>query len=199
MWCANYFSRFGNYWFLRLLHTHANGGRKLAPKEAGEAMASSAGPGAAQIGEGRQTYHNSLRKRISHNGMLEKIRIYREGLFRDPWEKSIETIVALSELQSSSSRSGAGLFEDGPRGALKAPATIIYGLDDPAFESRLALDGISDYLSKGSAVVPLEDGGHWLPLEKDGSGLITEVVLRALNGRLSTTEEWKEWLTELRS
>lgn len=163
-------------------------------------MASSVGPGLAQLDE-PNGYATSLKKRIPNNGMLEKFRIYREGLFRGPWEKSIETVVALSEIQSSgkrgSSGSGAGLFDDGPPGALKAPATIVYGADDPAFESRLALDGIGDYLAKDSQVVVLEDSGHWLPLEELGSSAIEEVVAWAMGGEEGALKErfagkWKE-------
>lgn len=186
---SNIFPTFGNYWFLRLLHKAGIGRlgvdtyRPLTPREKGEAMASSIGPGAIQIDE-KDGYSITLKDRLAHNGMLEKFRIYREGLFRGTWTKSIETVVALSELQSNSKRSfsvsGAGLFDDGPRGALKAPATIIYGIDDPAFESRLALDGVNDYLAKDSHTIILEDSGHWLPLETKGSRVIAEVASWAL-------------------
>ncbi|KAJ4360760.1 uncharacterized protein N0V89_001327 [Didymosphaeria variabile] len=203
---APIFPTFGNYWFLRLLHKAGIGRiapgkyRKLTSKEAGDAMASSAGPGLAQLDE-PNGYATSLKKRLSNNGMLEKVRIYREGLFRGPWEKSIETVVALSEIQSDGKRgsggSRAGLFDDGPPGALKAPATIVYGADDPAFESRLALDGIADYLAKDSQVVVLEESGHWLPLEELGSSAIEEVVGWAMGGEQGALKErfagkWKE-------
>jgi pimeloyl-ACP methyl ester carboxylesterase len=160
-------------------------------------MASSAGPGAAQLEESNG-YAMSLKNRLPNNGMLEKFRIYREGLFRGPWEKSLETVVALSEIQSPAKRgSGAGWFHDGPPGALKAPATIVYGADDPAFESQLVLGGIGDYLSKDSQVVVLEDSGHWLPLEELGSSVIQEVVAWAMSGeqealKESFTGKWKE-------
>jgi pimeloyl-ACP methyl ester carboxylesterase len=163
-------------------------------------MASSAGPGLAQLEESNG-YATSLKSRLPNNGMLEKFRIYREGLFRGPWEKSIETVVALSEIQTHAKRgsggSRAGLFDDGPPGALKAPATIVYGADDPAFESQLVLGGIGDYLSKDSQVVVLEDSGHWLPLEELGSSVLEEVVTWAMSGeqealKESFTGKWKE-------
>ncbi|KAL5413517.1 hypothetical protein PMIN03_003728 [Paraphaeosphaeria minitans] len=197
---------FGNYWFLRLLHKAGHGRlapnkyRKLTSKEAGNAMASSAGPDLAQLDE-PNGYAASLKSRLPNNGMLEKVRIYREGLFRSPWEKSIVTIVALSEIQSLGKRgsggSGAGLFDDGPPGALKAPATIMYGADDPAFESRLVLDGVGDYLAKDSQVVVLEDSGHWLPLEELGSNAIEEVIAWSMDGEEGTLKDtfagkWKE-------
>lgn len=185
---ADIFPTFGNFWFLRLLQKAGIGRletgkyRELTPKEAGEAMASSAGPGAVQLDD-TNGYSSTLKARLPNHGMLEKMRIYREGLFRGPWEKSIETVVALSELPSNSknSRGGssAGLFDDGPFGALKAPATMIYGLDDPAFEKRLALDGIGDYLTRDSQVLTLKGAGHWLPLEQNGSNLIEHVVIWA--------------------
>ena len=110
--------------------------------------------------------------------MSEKIRIYQDNLIWGTWEKSLETIVALSEIDVSPSRSssGAGLFEDGPPGAIKAPATIIYGKHDVAFEPRLALDGMTDYLTKESHVLQVETGGHWLPSETMGQKLIGAVL-----------------------
>lgn len=108
--------------------------------------------------------------------MGEKIHIYRDSLLWGPWEKSLETIVALSEIPSSRTSSGAGIFEDGPPGALKAPTTIIYGKHDVAFEPRLALDGMSDYLTKESHILQVETGGHWLPSEAVGQKLIQAVL-----------------------
>lgn len=155
-------------------------------------MACSAGPGLPQLEE-PDGYAASLKQRLPNNGMLEKFRIYREGLFRGPWEKSIETVVALSEIPTDAKRgsggSGAGLFDDGPKGALKAPATFVYGADDPAFERRLALDGITDYLAKDSQVVVLQDSGHWLPLEKLGSETIEEVVVWAMSDKQGELKE----------
>ncbi|KAF1979357.1 alpha/beta-hydrolase [Bimuria novae-zelandiae CBS 107.79] len=188
---ATFAATFGNYYFLHALHRAANKRRPLTPKQAGEAMASSVGPGAPQLDEPNAYPHASaLKARLSNNGMREKLRLYREGLARGVWEKSIETVVALSEVQASSTRgsggAGTGLFDDGPPGALKAPATIIYGLEDPAFEKRLALDGIGDYLARDSQVLALERAGHWLPLEEVGSKVVEEVVVWALEGEQTT-------------
>jgi hypothetical protein len=116
--------------------------------------------------------------------ILPHLGLYREDLLLGTWEKSLETVVALSEVPASAARhgsgsSGAGLFEDGPSGSLKAPTTIVYGKWDLGFDKRLALEGISDYLDSGSQVVLL-DGGHWLPVEEFGSRVLEKVVEWAL-------------------
>lgn len=48
-----------------------------------------------------------------------------------------------------------------PEGALKAPATLMMGLHEPAFDQRLSLDNARDYLVKGSQVVIIKEAGHW--------------------------------------
>jgi pimeloyl-ACP methyl ester carboxylesterase len=169
----NTFSTFGNYWFLRILHQLGKGPRSktdkrittLNPTEAAEAMAISTGPSLAEL-EGptdvENSYSDSLWDRVHDRGMSEKIRIYREGLMFGKWEKSLETTVALYNISSSSSHSPTGgLSNTAPHGALKAPATIIMGERDPAFDQRLALDNARDYLVKGSQVLVVKGGGHW--------------------------------------
>ncbi|OCL12390.1 abhydrolase domain-containing protein 9 [Glonium stellatum] len=192
---ANFCGRMGNMWLLRLMHRIATGATEPSGKplllgftEAAEAMTASLGPGPAQFGasDAKEGYPDSVKRRAPTGGWLEKIRIYREGLVLGQWEKSIETIVRLSEIDRGSphrrSSSGAGLFENGPAGSLKARATVVYGKKDPAFESKLTLEDISDYLTKGSQVVVLNEAGHWVPIEKDSAEVLEEVVGWALEG-----------------
>lgn len=166
----NTFATFGNFWFLRLLHSLSDGTqyriekkvKKLGPKAAGEAMAISAGPGVRQIesrGNDGIQYGASVRKRISDRGMSHKIGVYRDGLFLDEWRKSLEMTTALFEIGSSTSPSL--LAGSVPKGALKAPATIILGEFDPAFDQRLTLDNSRDFLVKGSQVIVVKGAGHW--------------------------------------
>ncbi|KAF2817334.1 putative alpha/beta fold family hydrolase [Mytilinidion resinicola] len=188
---SNFAGRMGGRWFLRLLHklSRRPGPAGLSSTEAAECMAATLGPAAAQLGtvtEDGLAYPESVKQRLHDGGWSEKIRIYREGLFRGKWEKSLEMIVRLSELDDQSlsrrSSSGTGLFEDGPPGSLQAPVTLVYGKKDPAFERRLALEGISDYLTKQSQVVVIEEGGHWLPVEKIGADALEQIVIWALEG-----------------
>jgi pimeloyl-ACP methyl ester carboxylesterase len=153
-------------------------------------MAASLGPGKAQfnLGTGEDlAYPESVKQRQRDGGWSEKIRVYREGLFRQKWEKSLEVVVRLSELEQSQSpsrrsSSGTGLFDNGPPGSLKAPVTVVYGRLDPAFEPRLVLEGIADYLPRASQVVILEKGGHWLPVEQVGADVLEQIVRWALAG-----------------
>ena len=158
------------------MHDFGKGARKrtektfwrLSTQEAAEAMAMSAGPSLAQMNEFEDIkYGESVQGRMSDYGMAEKIRIYREGLFLGEWQKSLEVTAALFELaidgsSSVHSTSSRGPFLDnGPKGAFRAPITLIVGERDPAFERRLALEGIKDFLVKGSQVVLVKGGGHW--------------------------------------
>jgi pimeloyl-ACP methyl ester carboxylesterase len=197
---SNFFATFGNYWFLRILHSLGKGkARKdeqligrLDPREAGEAMAMSTGPSIPQLEESAEIksslrYGESVRKRIHDRGMSDKTGIYRDGLFTGTWEKSLETTAALFELDSvtnstlSSSTSSAPLLGSVLDGSLKAPTTLMLGEHDPAFDQRLALDNVKDFLVSGSQVVLVKDAGHWLPLEPSGRRVVEKTVSWALN------------------
>ncbi|KAH8722485.1 Alpha/Beta hydrolase protein [Phaeosphaeriaceae sp. PMI808] len=193
---SNLFATFGNFWFLRILHGLSKGKpgededilSRLNTKEVGEAMAMSTGPGITQLGySGELKYGESVRRRVRDRGMSEKVRLYQEGLFADRWEKSLETTVALFEIANSrggarhSSSSSTTLLGEIPDGSLKAPATIILGEHDPAFDQRLALDNIKDFLVGGSQVIIVKDGGHWLPLESSGRRVLEKTILWALS------------------
>ncbi|KAF2194947.1 alpha/beta-hydrolase [Zopfia rhizophila CBS 207.26] len=209
---ANWFGGMGNFWFLRIIHKvqagKLNAEGKITGdvhgKEKAEYMAVTTGPGLEQFATGvekegkKESYSEDVKKRIKDYGWSEKIRVYREGLALSPWEKSLETVVGLSEIESRPLRfgSGAGLFEDGPPGSLKAPATVIYGKMDTAFEPKLCLGGIGDYLVNRSQVVILEKGGHWLPFEEQGIKVLEAVTAWAVEGEKeplrARLERWKD-------
>lgn len=185
-----FFTTFGNYWFLRVLHTLSIGPHdqaddllaRLNSKDAAEAMCVSTGPGTSQlldqpVGVPQGRYGESVRRRIRDRGMSEKIRIYRENLFVGPWEKSLETTAALYELRSGND----GRSDARPRGALKAPTTLVLGERDPAFDLRLALANVKEYLVKGSQVLVVKDAGHWMPTEPTARVVLEQLTLWALS------------------
>ncbi|EAT80810.1 hypothetical protein HBH56_162070 [Parastagonospora nodorum] len=199
---SSFFATFGNYWFLRTLHSLGKGkARKdekligrLDPKEAGEAMAMSTGPGKLQMSDSHVTrYGESVRKRMSDRGMSQKVGIYRDGLFIGKWEKSLQTTAALFEIASAagstphSSVSSDPLMGGAPEGSLKAPTTFMLGDHDPAFDQRLALSNAKDFLVGGSQVLLVKDAGHWLPLESGGRRVVEKTVSWALSGETKTT------------
>ncbi|KAH7135652.1 Alpha/Beta hydrolase protein [Dendryphion nanum] len=202
---AKFFIRMGNYWFMGLLHMIQAGlisrGKflgKFSDKEAADWTAMSSGPGIAQFSEqiDGQGYSESVRRRIADLGTSEKIRIYREGLMFNPWEKSIETVVALSEIPTDPSRSssGAGLFENGPKGALRVPTTLVLGKYDIAFERRLGTNGISDFLVRNSQVLYLGQSGHWIPFEPHAFPVVASIILWALEGeKVSLREQLQKY------
>jgi hypothetical protein len=50
-----------------------------------------------------------------------------------------------------------------------------------AFDLRLALDGLKDYLVKGSQVLIIKEAGHWMPLEPTARVVLQQLVLWALS------------------
>jgi len=61
----------------------------------------------------------------------------------------------------------------------------VYGRKDPGFDRRLALEGIQDALTRGSQVVLVENGSHWLPNEDVGSVVLEKVAAWALGDEKS--------------
>ncbi|KAK8225360.1 Alpha/Beta hydrolase protein [Phyllosticta capitalensis] len=119
---------------------------------------------------------------------LNQTAYYRDGVGVHRWTKSLQTILSLSALDPTSSAArrrsslsvGASLFDsagDGPRGLLRAPTTVVVGAGDVAFDWRLALEGIAEYVGrKGGAVVVIERAGHWLVREDVGVKVLARVV-----------------------
>jgi pimeloyl-ACP methyl ester carboxylesterase len=95
-------------------------------------------------------------------------------------------------------RSGSrvGVFDEGPQGSLKAPSTIVWGLDDLALDSRICVDGLAEYLPHHSQVVILPHGGHFTPMQRDSRILLEKVILWALgdaeNNKLSAALQASE-------
>ncbi|KAI9874388.1 MAG: hypothetical protein M1830_009798 [Pleopsidium flavum] len=177
----------GNFWFLRTCHRIAAGkDHPFQSQNAAEAMASSQGPGAhdlRSLTDSHESYPQSVARRASSGGFTEKIRYYREGLFSNPWIKTLETLATLHAIgESGRSGSGAGLLDDEPKGSLKAKTTIVWGLMDQAVDQRLALQGIGEYMPRGSQVVVLPNTGHWTPNEGAGSRAFAKVLEWAAGG-----------------
>ncbi|KAF2092334.1 alpha/beta-hydrolase, partial [Saccharata proteae CBS 121410] len=187
-------SKVGDNWIQRHIHGLAsqNMGVQIA---AADALARSAGPGVEQCLSSDYkdglTYHMSVYQRAldGDDGWSHKISYYRNGLAMGRWEKSLETIVALSELETlpplggrRRSSSGVGLFEEGPKGQLKARSTIVVGKQDKAFELKLGFEGIGDFLVRGSCVVIVDGSGHWLMLEREGLEVMVKAVEWAVGG-----------------
>ena len=177
----------GNFWFLRICHRSAAGkDHPFDSTQAAEAMASSHGPGVHECTsttDAQEGYPASVRRRAASGGFTEKIRYYREGLFSDAWVKTLETLAALYEIDGGRrSSSGASLFDDEPKGSLKAKTTVVWGLLDAALDQRMALQGIADYLPRGSEVVVLPRTGHWTPNPGAGREALEKVIEWAADG-----------------
>lgn len=207
---ANVWGPMGNFWFYRVCQWITT--KSKVPNA--EMMASCVGPsveeckhaekltnGVASNGDDEEimAYPPEVKHRANEGGWSSKIRYYRDGLISRPWTKSMETLWALTQEEQAESlasrrrsSAGAALFDSGPEGSLKAKTTILWGGRDPAGEARVALEGVEDYLSRGSQILVLEHTGHWIPLERDGKVVLEDVVKWASDGE---KEKLKDLIT----
>ena len=116
---------------------------------------------------------------------LDKTGYYTDGAGTQKWQKSLETIALLYNIEAENSSSSdlrrrrsssSGIFEPPLGGSLKAPVTIIWGQKDQACTQRICLDGIGDYLARGSQVVLLPRTGHWTAVEKEARTALGKVI-----------------------
>lgn len=187
---VRYLGSGGNYSFLKGAHKIAHGeGGDYTVLDAAESMASTLGPSAEECkteNSDHERYPESVIKQRSSGNFVNMASYYRHGTAVTPWSKSVETIATLhslgrgSELRRSSSR--AGVFDDGPKGSLKANATIIWASKDTALERQLCLDGIGDYLVHNSQVITLPRSGHCTPIEQESRVALQKVIEWAVGG-----------------
>ncbi|KAF1816068.1 putative alpha/beta hydrolase [Eremomyces bilateralis CBS 781.70] len=186
----------GDFSFFRFLSAtaHSQKSPRIPGPKGAEALAETVGPGEAECvvvegGHPTHTYGPDVKARARTGGWATRIRLYREGLFSGPWEKSLETMWKLEQLEEARTRSSSaggscgGLFNTGPVGALMQSSTVVWGMEDPALDSRLNLEGMGDYMSaKGSQVVQVKGVGHWTPIEEGCREVLVEVVAWAVGG-----------------
>lgn len=178
----------GNYSFLKKVHRSAGSvGVEYTMRDAAESMASTLGPGLSEyktMTDKKETYPERVKARAEGN-FVDITSYYRDGTGGSPWHKSAETVAALYSLGGENvhrTSSGTGVFDDGPEGALRANATILWGQQDMALDGHVLLEGIADYLVQGSQVVMLPKTGHFTPMETAGSAAIEKAVEWAIKG-----------------
>ncbi|KAJ9371705.1 hypothetical protein DTO282E5_3638 [Paecilomyces variotii] len=180
----------GDYAFLKRVHMIAHGEEGLyTDRDAAESMASTLGPSAEECKTTTpqgESYPLSVKKERVLGNFEHMARYYREGATLGSWDKSLETIASLHSINRGSelrrSTTGKGLFDDGPDGVLKSPATIIWGQKDTALEPHLCLDGISDYLDSNSQVIMLPRTGHFTPIERESRDALELAIEWAAQG-----------------
>lgn len=185
---VEYLGHGGNHSFLKAAHRGSCGNAEFTPRDAAECMASSLGPSVEECktatSDGDE-YPESVKKNRT-SSFRQMACYYRQGAAFSRWEKSLETIAYLHSLSRGvdfrRTSSGAGLFDGGPEGFLKAHSTIIWGRDDIALEPQLCLDGISDYLIYNSQVVELPRSGHFTPMEPESQLALEKAVEWAVKG-----------------
>lgn len=182
---VSYLGTGGNMAFIRGVNAIQFGEKKPRLFNA-HALASVLGPSLAECkpspsaGLDQPAYGRTVIERAKSPGthFWSMTSYYRDGPASKPWTKSLELLAALQSLNqeapsrrrsSTSSGSGGGglLFSPQTKGALQAPATVIWGEKDVALSRQLCLDGISDFLAAGSEVILLPRSGHWTPLEAE--------------------------------
>ncbi|EEH44183.1 uncharacterized protein PADG_00472 [Paracoccidioides brasiliensis Pb18] len=176
----------GNYSLLKAIHQRAAGKvDEFTVRDAQESMASTLGPGSSECntttkdGEG---YPPSVLRRSKLGNFGDMISYYRHGAAVSTWHKSLETISALYGLGESRRTSSGMPLQDGPHGALRANATIVWGERDRALDPRVILEGIADYLVHGSQLVILPRTAHYTPMEVEGCAALEKAVEWAICG-----------------
>lgn len=139
-----------------------------------------------------ETYGKSVHVRAASPGEAwwHQTAYYRNHLATQKWEKSLETIAELYNIESersasasispmrrrSSSSASSTLFTEQYNGALRAPATILWGENDIAVTRAICLDGIGDYLALSSEVISLPHTGHWVGVEKESRAALAHLI-----------------------
>ncbi|KAK1140373.1 hypothetical protein N8T08_010431 [Aspergillus melleus] len=185
---VQYLGTGGNHSFLKLTHRKSYGTDKYTPVDAADCMASTMGPSIEELKTqtaGGQGYPSSISKERTLSNFMHMASYYRDNTALARWQKSAETIAELHNIQHGKHRrvsSGAGLFNEGPKGVLKASSTFVWGKSDLALDPQLCLVGISDYLVPNSQVVELPRSGHFTPLEKESCAALEKAVEWAVQG-----------------
>lgn len=159
-----------------------------------ESLASTLGPGVIEVDTktlGGEHYGKTVIDQTCSypERFWQTTAYYRDGLHAAVWTKSLETLADLHNLESessaassptgrrrSSSSASSALFGETYKGSLKAPTTILWGDKDFVMQRGLFLDGIGDYLAKGSEVIILPRTGHWTSVQKEGRAAVAAVV-----------------------
>lgn len=173
-----------NLWLLRLMHSLAQGKKSI--EDSDEVIAGLAGylgprqPERVET-EIASTYGQTVIRRSKESApFTEPLRYYREGLATNPWNQDLETILKLNAIAEYNSIHGKRRvsqgFASGLEGALGVPATILFGMRDVALDTRIMLEGLDEYLTRGSHIVQLPKLGHWSVRQGDGPATIAAVI-----------------------
>ena len=184
----------GDFWWYRYLNAvteHPDPMKPLSGARGMDMLASSIGPSIREcttaVNGSELAYSDSVRQRASAGGNREKLTYYRHGLAFARWEKSIETLWELNQIQEQTdkrrSSSAATIFDNGPKGSLKAATTVIWGKSDIAIENAIALEGYNDFFTvKNSHLITISRCGHWSPVEKQAIPIFEEVLEWSITG-----------------
>jgi pimeloyl-ACP methyl ester carboxylesterase len=184
---VQHFLTAGNFSLLKSVHKKSHGQTDMSPQDIAESMASSLGPSVAESKTktpNGDSYPVTLQNERAFAHVVHMANYYRHGASMARWTKSIETIASLHSITPGAGRasSGAGLFNEGPPGSLKASTTIFWGKEDIALDPRICLDGMSGYLVQGSQVVLLPRTGHWTPMETESRAALIKAVEWTVQG-----------------
>jgi len=182
----------GNYSFARGAQRISFGKDRAREYDVQECMAATFGPGPEQCEKtstkAGESYSSSVLKRAQSpkEHFWHMTSYYRDKVAYETWTKSLENIADLYNIESlsesgsparrRSSAASRALFREQYKGALHAPATVLWGQKDQACGQAMCLDGICDYLAKDSEVVLLPKSGHWTAVEHESRGAIAQIV-----------------------
>ena len=184
---VHHFLTAGNLSLLRSIHIRSRGKAEHNAHDISECMASSMGPSVPEAKTktaSGDSYPITLQDERAFAHIIHMANYYRHRASTSPWNKSAQTVASLHSITPGAGRasSGAGLFNEGPPGALKASTTVFWGQNDLALDRRICLDGMSDFLVQGSQIVLLPRTGHWTPVETESRAALLKAVEWTVQG-----------------
>jgi len=226
----NILGHVGDFWMFRLLNAFGesnNPPQPLSGAQGWDTLAGSIGPGFDELDTKLSSdgnfvdpldpdealkYPLSIKSRVHTGGWFEKLKVYRDGLATSAWNKSLQCVWDLNQIEqvynsvtstrpatsssgssitqtqthrrrSSSTFRKVGVFDSGPVGSLEAATTVIWGAKDIALNTTLSTEGMLDYFGiRDSHLVLLPSVGHWTPLGKTGASIWEKVIAWAVEG-----------------
>ena len=164
-----------------------------------ESIAAANGPSEAECTSHTpdgQTYGPSILARAQlkpPGAWIERIRIYRERLGTGRWTPNENTKPYAAD---PASKNGM----EGMKGEFNYPMTVIFGLEDLAFDLGIVLDGIEGYFlppagateseisasrSRQSQIIRLPGQSHWFFVHKDGAEVVAKTLVYLLGSSRS--------------
>ncbi|RMZ89280.1 hypothetical protein DV736_g3499, partial [Chaetothyriales sp. CBS 134916] len=177
----------GNYAFVRGAGKAKYGKLGQSEFHEKEEIAATFGPGVNEARPHAATVANDLatdtygetvpeRAKSEATAFYTMTSYYRDGCGWHDWTKTPGILASLRALNPKTAATTAPANENGIKGALQAPLTMLWGEKDLACTMPICLDGIDAYLAPNSEVTLLPRSGHWTAIEKESRTAVAKLL-----------------------